>query len=89
MRFFRIVQNAANEQGSIFFLWSPEARDGIIDGVVCEDLSGWLIPAKEANEFEKAWLLNNIDDVWDSKSCFARWSQGSDESILINFEPAL
>lgn len=51
-RFFRIVQAAAMASGCVFFLWSPECRDGAVGDVWCEDLSGWLVPLEEADSFE-------------------------------------
>ncbi len=40
MRFFSIVQDAAQGLGKTFFLSCAEAHDGAVGDIWCEDLSG-------------------------------------------------
>lgn len=89
LRFFRIVQDAAEKLDSVFFLWSPECHDGQVGDVWCEDLSGWLVPSDEADAFESIWethdqrIWSNEFNDWQS---FARWSPDGDSGIRIEFE---
>ena len=90
MRFFALVQDAAHTLGCVFFLWCGEGHEfesGEMDG---EDLSGWLIPEKDADEFEKLFLADD-SAIWDSPDdtqVFARWVSDG-ENISICFERPL
>lgn len=89
LRFFRIVQDAASAIDSVFFLWSPECHDGQVGDVWCEDLSGWLVPAADADDFERLWRARdpkiweeNLDALW----AFVRWSEPQPGKVAIKFE---
>ena len=68
VRYFSIVQDAAKRLGCVFYLWSPEARDGQVGDVWCEDLSGWLVPAHDADAFEDVW--RNSDPQFGQHAVF-------------------
>ena len=55
MRFFEIVQQAAEKRGRVFFLDAAEGNDLITDEIDCSDLSGWPIKPEEISEFETFW----------------------------------
>ncbi len=40
-----------------------------------EDLSGWLIPQKNADEFEREWLEGEVGDRWDDYMRMAVWHE--------------
>ena len=88
VRYFSIVQDAAKRLGCVFYLWSPEARDGQVGDVWCEDLSGWLVPAHDADAFEDVWRNSDPDltEDWDRYSVFAIWSDAGDAHVSIKFE---
>ena len=46
LAFFKLVQEAASELNSVFFLDSGEGNLFKDDNIECEDLSGWLIEKK-------------------------------------------
>lgn len=89
VKFFRIVQKAASGAGCVFFLWSPECHDGPVGDIWCEDLSGWLIPEVDADAFERLWAARD-DVIWDNEyndvQAFARWSEGENHEVVIDFE---
>jgi hypothetical protein len=87
MRFFDLVQSAAESNGKVFFLWAGEGHDLITDEIDCEDLSGWLVDESDAARFERIWLddWSNIPDDLDDTFCFARWSNDGG-AITVHFE---
>ncbi len=52
LRFFTLVQEAAKEQGAIFFLETGDGHDFENDDLDGADLFGWVIQEAEADEFE-------------------------------------
>ncbi len=87
IKFWKIVQETAKKQGKIFFLDSGEGRELITDTMEIEDLSGWLVPEEQADEFEKEWLQGSDkiwkNDKWDKTFRFAIWhKEGNNISIV-------
>lgn len=84
--FWKVVQNTAKSQGKVFFLDTGEGRELITDTMEIEDLSGWLVPENQADEFEKEWLQGKDriwnSDQWDNHFRFAIWhKKGSTVSV--------
>lgn len=84
--FFSLVQNAARDKEAIFFLDTGEGRDIILPDMEGENLSGWLIPAKLANSFQRAWKNFSADlSDWDEYARLAVWRQSAGV-IQISFQ---
>lgn len=74
-RFFEIVQRSASEIGCVFFLDTAEGRDGRVGNINCEELSGWLVPVDEVDDFVGVWeSWGDVDNVFSGFFCFAEWS---------------
>ena len=74
-KFFALIQNEAMNEKKVFFLDSGEGQEFETDEMEGENLSGWLVPVKEADEFEKQFIKWDIDnEKWDDFYSFARWS---------------
>lgn len=84
MRYFEIVQRAANKQGCVFFCDSGESHELINDLFDGEDLSGWLVPASEAEEFNERYLDWNVGEESDELTCIAQW-YGDERAPSIRF----
>lgn len=62
LRFFEKVQAAAAERDAIFFLDAGECMDITFKDMLIDEMSGWLVPFKRADLFEKAFIGNlNLD----------------------------
>ena len=87
-RFFEIVREEARRHNAVFFCDCGEGRDIITDSIEGEDLSGWLIPISDADNFEKVFKMNSRSafDDWAEFICFAIWSQTEDGTINIEFK---
>ena len=85
IKFFEIVQEAANKKNSVFFGDSGEGNDIITPEFEGEDLFGWLIPNEKADEFEKQFNAFNVSSKWDPFLIFANWYRDQNE-IKIEFE---
>lgn len=75
-KFFSIVQDVAAKEGSIFFVLSGEGNDAETEDMYMENLSGWLIPKEEADEFEKIWKVNRSSPEivrWKDYFALERW----------------
>lgn len=84
-KFFALIQNEAMNEKKVFFLDSGEGQEFETDEMEGENLSGWLVPVKEADEFEKQFIKRDIDEEkWDDFYSFARWSW-SNRQIKITF----
>lgn len=86
-RFFSVVQNAAGKTGAVFFLFAGEGNEQENGGMEMMDMSGWLIPESDANEFEVAWKQSKRQsdlDKWSDFFTFAKWSN-SDGAISVSF----
>ena len=88
LRFFTLVQEAAKEQGAIFFLETGDGHDFENDEMEGEALFGWLVPEAEADEFEAIWQKNPHDlkalGKWYGVLGFAEWEK-VDGKIKITF----
>ena len=84
-RFFKIVREAAEKEGCIFFVDCGEGRDIITDKLEGEDLSGWLIPKILADEFEIEWLKDDVSVKWNKHWRFAIWNDLND-TINVEFK---
>lgn len=72
MAFFKLVQEKAEEQGQLFFVNSGEGNQFETSEFEMEDLSGWLIPEEEVQEFLPKWReRNNVDHLLKWQDCFA------------------
>lgn len=87
MRFFEIVQQAAEKRGRVFFLDAAEGNDLITDEIDCSDLSGWLIKPEEIFEFETFWRNDeeSMPDKFTIDMVIAHWSWVEND-ISIDFE---
>ena len=77
-RFFQLVQDEAQKKNAVFFLLSGEGRDIVLPNLEGEDLSGWLIPADRADEFEKDWQISDSSEhlkKWDDYFLWAEWKE--------------
>ena len=88
MRFFEIVQDAANKIGKVFFLWTEENNPLMTDELDGGDLSGWLVDESDAERFDAIWResVDDIPDELDDALCFAKWSMDDSGGISIRFE---
>lgn len=83
--FFEIVRKEAEKRNAIFFIECGEGRNFIDGNCEGEDLSGWLIPKSEADEFEHKWRNNETVDKWLDKFTFAVWKR-EDKDITVTFK---
>ena len=74
-RFFKVVQDAANDLHGVFFLAAGDGRDLIKDDLEGEDLQGWLIPDEKVKMFESLFSGHQEDEEWDEFFCFAEWAE--------------
>ena len=56
LRFFELVQEAANDLESVFFLDTGDCKDIPYKDMELDDLFGWLVPRDKASSFERAFL---------------------------------
>jgi hypothetical protein len=89
VRFFSIVQDAASQEGCVFFCWAGEGNEIETDEFEGENLSGWLVPEGLADEFEGQWAagLGWANDRFDRFVVFAVWSMDDSGTVSIRFEP--
>lgn len=87
-RFFQLVQDEAVKSNAVFFLLSGEGRDIILPNLEGEDLSGWLIPEEQAEEFETAWKQDDSMEALEKWSEFFQWAEWreNDNKIKITFQ---
>lgn len=55
-KFFELVQNAAKQNGFVFFMDCGQGKIFENNEFECEDLCGWLIPKDDASKFEKIFI---------------------------------
>ena len=84
-KFFSIVQAEAMKRDSVFFADAGDGHDFSDEGIACEDLMGWLVPHRLAEEFEPLWLVDEVDDSWTEFFVWAIWSK-ENGSIAVHFE---
>lgn len=85
IKFFELVQKAAEKEKKVFFLDAGDGRDLETEDLEGEDLSGWLIPESKVNEFTPIWKENKVNDNWSKFFAFAIWEQ-KDDVVSISFE---
>lgn len=61
MRYWQLVQEAAAKQGMVFFLEAGDGNDFELGDVEGADLSGWLVPVAEADEFRELHMARDDD----------------------------
>ncbi|PNH17846.1 hypothetical protein B7R76_07600 [Mageeibacillus indolicus] len=83
--FFEEVQKAAGRCNKVFFLDFGECKDIEANGVLLDDLFGWLVPTSKASEFEKQFLKREPLDAWDD---YLVWAIPSYEgqTLTVEFE---
>lgn len=84
VRFFEIIQREAKAQDCVFFCDSGECHSLVNDKFDGEDLSGWLIPAVKADEFNKRFLDWDIGIEYDDYVRIAEWF-GDENNPSIRF----
>lgn len=84
-KFLGLVQQSARRQGSTFFMDCGEGRNFENDELEGEDLSGWLIPLSDAEEFFKRFYAREGVDRWLDCMVFAVWHE-KDGKIGIQFK---
>ena len=84
LRFFAIVQEAAEKKNCVFFLDSGDGREFETETIEGEDLMGWLIPKEKVPAFEKEWETNDVSDDWSDFFCWAIWDNANDPTIKFN-----
>ena len=87
LSFWKIVQEEASKRDSVFFLDSGEGNEIETPEINAEDLSGWLIPKDQANEFDvlfKSFDNDNISKKFDDFYMIASWQKRHD-SISVKF----
>ena len=76
IRFFEIVQEAAASLSKVFFFDSIEGHSANFDDPIdYEDITGWLVPFKKAEEFEKEWEQNEPSNQWNDFYYDADWEK--------------
>lgn len=83
--FFALIQAEAERQDAVFFADAGDGNDFVTPTMEGENMMGWLIPAKQALEFEPLWEASDVDDSWSDFYKWAVWSQVGD-TIKIRFE---
>jgi hypothetical protein len=84
--YFELVQAKAKALNKVFFLDSGEGRDFSTENMEGEDLSGWLVPENQADEFEKQWIkFANLED-WCENVVFVLWRFENDSEIKVEFK---
>jgi hypothetical protein len=86
-RFFAFVQREALANGFVFFLYAGEGREIETVDIEGEDLSGWLIPLEDAEDFERIWLNASLTDGldnWADFFTFVTWNN-DEEGLSVKF----
>lgn len=88
MRFFKIVQGEASKLGKVYFLDCGENHDGIVDGIHCEETSGWLIDKSDVDEFEPIWKNdpNDVPDKFMDDMRLADWEDNDGKASVTFLE---
>ena len=79
-RFWSLVQERAGKEESRFFMDCGEGREFETDEMSGEDISGWLIPRDQADDFDKEWRKKDPNlDAWTDYICIAEWTRSGDQ----------
>ena len=81
IKYFAIVQNAAEKHGCIYYLDAGDGRDFETKEYEGEDLMGWLIPKNRQVEFELGWNNWDVSDDWSDYYTWAIWHNKSNPYI--------
>lgn len=86
LNFWKIVQEEASKHDSVFFLDSGEGNEIETAEINAEDLSGWLIPKDQANEFDilfKSFNNKKISERFNDFYMIASWQKINDAFSVI------
>lgn len=88
IKFHELIQTAACERGMVWFAFAGEGNDFETEEMEGEDVSGWLIPEKMADEFEKIWVVDHADSAlegWANFFVWVKWVKKDNGTIGIEF----
>lgn len=80
--FFKLVQKEAAKLHSVFFLECGEGNDFETEQMDGEDLRGWLIPEKQADQFEREWLKDEPGEEWEKNITWALWHGKPEKPVI-------
>ena len=85
-RFFSFIQQEAKKLGKIYFFDTEQSGNIELEDMDISDLSGWLLPQKDADEFEKDYLnwKEWESGKWDNFYTFAEYYR-EDGKVKIDF----
>lgn len=79
-RFWKLIQDRAEKEESRFFMECGEGREFETDEMFGEDISGWLVPGDQADDFNKEWRKEVPHlDAWADCVCIAEWTRSGDQ----------
>ena len=87
LNFWKIVQEEASKHNSVFFLDSGEGNEIETLEINAEDLSGWLIPKNQVDEFDslfKSFNKESISKRFDNFYRIASWKK-KHNSLSVTF----
>lgn len=82
--YLNLVQEHALKQKKKFFLDCREGRTFEKDDMEGADLSGWLIPLSDADEFFEKYHAEEGVDKWLDHMVFAIWKE-NERGIMVEF----
>ncbi len=72
--FFEFVQKCAKNRNSVFFCDTAQGDEFSLNDMDGDSLTGWLIPADEAPNFERIFLAGTINEhVWINNYVLVNW----------------
>lgn len=80
--FFELVQKEAAKLHSVFFLECGECNDFETEQMDGEDLRGWLIPEKQADQFEREWLKDQPGEEWEPYITWVLWNGEPEKPVI-------
>ena len=84
-RFFHLIQQAAQQQGGVFFAFAGEGNEFSFPEMEGEDMSGWLIPESYAVDFELEWAISNSIshlEAWSNYFVWAEWKVDEQNGVV-------
>ena len=87
-RFHEFVQEQANKEKKVWFGFAGEGNEFETNEMEGEELSGWLIPAENADEFEKEWLKTQGTqglEKWLRFFKWVEWKMDDDGNVTVEF----
>lgn len=85
-RFFRLIQNEAQNNKSVFFAFAGDGRDFETQDMEGEDMMGWLIPQSSALAFQNEWEADNSEEALKQWSKFFTWAEWKEKNGKISIE---